>query len=141
MGTFSELSMTENPIGEAFISEASISKASDAAVGDVSPHSAPTDVTADDICTSKAPTIDAPTETPAHNVASSDVAIYEPSAHQVTSASSESTAPSKKTRRGRNDPEPDWSARMREKVKKSKNRIGQACDRCKVCPPTLLVPQ
>lgn len=39
----------------------------------------------------------------------------------------------KKHRRGRNDPEPDWSAQMREKVSKSSNRVGHACDRCKVC--------
>jgi hypothetical protein len=54
---------------------------------------------------------------------------------------SENTTPKKKkTRRGRNDPEPDWSAQMRDKVKKSNSRIGQACDRCKVYQPAVLIP-
>lgn len=39
----------------------------------------------------------------------------------------------KKTRRSRYDPEPDWSAMVRSKVTKSQHRVGQACDRCKVC--------
>jgi len=43
----------------------------------------------------------------------------------------------KKHRRSRYDPEPDWSAQMREKVSKSQRRVGQACDRCKVCSGTL----
>ncbi|KAJ5581891.1 hypothetical protein N7535_000511, partial [Penicillium sp. DV-2018c] len=43
------------------------------------------------------------------------------------------TAPKpKKTRRSRHAPEPDWSAMIREKMRNSKNRVGQACDRCKI---------
>ncbi|CAG8055378.1 unnamed protein product [Penicillium salamii] len=38
----------------------------------------------------------------------------------------------KKHRRSRHDPEPDWSALMREKISKSSSRVGQACDRCKL---------
>lgn len=38
----------------------------------------------------------------------------------------------KKHRRSRYDPEPDWSAQMREKISQSQRRVGQACDRCKV---------
>jgi hypothetical protein len=45
----------------------------------------------------------------------------------------------KKHRRSRHDPEPDWSAQMREKISKSHRRMGHACDRCKVCSRTFLV--
>ncbi|KAJ5130987.1 uncharacterized protein N7515_007026 [Penicillium bovifimosum] len=38
----------------------------------------------------------------------------------------------KKTRRSRHAPEPDWSAMVREKIRKPQNRVGQACDRCKL---------
>lgn len=43
-----------------------------------------------------------------------------------------------KQRRGRHDPEPDWSANMRNKQSTSgKNRSRHACDRCRVSPPSL----
>lgn len=54
---------------------------------------------------------------------------------RVTDAPSENVPKSKKTRRSRYDPEPDWSAMVRAKVTKSQHRVGQACDRCKVWLP------
>ncbi|KAG0159132.1 Regulatory protein [Penicillium digitatum] len=60
----------------------------------------------------------------------SDSAI--PDDEPVSDAPSENVPKAKKTRRSRYDPEPDWSAMVRAKVTKSHNRVGQACDRCKV---------
>lgn len=57
-----------------------------------------------------------------------------PNDNLVNDAPSENVPKIKKTRRSRYDPEPDWSAMVRAKVTKSQHRIGQACDRCKVCP-------
>lgn len=51
----------------------------------------------------------------------------------VNDAPSEDVPKTKKARRSRYDPEPDWSAMVRAKVTKSQHRVGQACDRCKVC--------
>jgi hypothetical protein len=51
----------------------------------------------------------------------------------VNDAPSENAPKPKKTRRSRYDPEPDWSAMVRAKVTKPQHRVGQACDRCKVC--------
>lgn len=53
----------------------------------------------------------------------------------VNDTPSEHVPKAKKTRRSRYDPEPDWSAMVRAKVTKSHSRVGQACDRCKVCLP------
>jgi hypothetical protein len=53
------------------------------------------------------------------------------SSEQLSENISDSSKP-KKHRRSRYDPEPDWSAVMREKITKSQRRVGQACDRCKV---------
>ncbi|KAJ6074558.1 uncharacterized protein N7446_002335 [Penicillium canescens] len=94
----------ELPITENSTSEASFSEASpsDATVEDISIHDVPTNVPTINVFTSNSPTSDR-----------------------------EHNSKKKKTRRGRNDPEPDWSAQMRDKVKKSNSRIGQACDRCK----------
>ncbi|OQD66933.1 hypothetical protein PENPOL_c004G09130 [Penicillium polonicum] len=50
----------------------------------------------------------------------------------VNDAPSENVPKTKKTRRSRYDPEPDWSAMVRSKVTKSQHRVGQACDRCKL---------
>lgn len=56
-----------------------------------------------------------------------------PDDEPVNDAPSEKVPKPKKTRRSRYDPEPDWSAMVRAKVTKSQHRVGQACDRCKVC--------
>ena len=49
----------------------------------------------------------------------------------------QSEPPRKKTRRGRYEVEPDYSAMQREKARtqngKEDKRISSACDRCKVC--------
>ncbi|KAJ5694532.1 hypothetical protein N7536_004944 [Penicillium majusculum] len=50
----------------------------------------------------------------------------------VNDAPSEDVPKTKKARRSRYDPEPDWSAMVRAKVTKSQHRVGQACDRCKL---------
>ncbi|KAJ5960099.1 uncharacterized protein N7479_007249 [Penicillium vulpinum] len=50
----------------------------------------------------------------------------------VNEALSQIVPKAKKTRRSRYDPEPDWSVIVRDQVTKSQNRVGQACDRCKV---------
>ncbi|KAJ5338093.1 hypothetical protein N7452_004821 [Penicillium brevicompactum] len=55
----------------------------------------------------------------------------EPSNKRPNNDTAENPKP-KKHRRGRHEPEPDWSAQMREKVSKSSNRVGHACDRCKL---------
>ncbi|KAJ6187428.1 hypothetical protein N7519_002336 [Penicillium mononematosum] len=55
-----------------------------------------------------------------------------PDDDHVNGASSENVPKSKKTRRSRYDPEPDWSAMVRAKVTKTQHRVGQACDRCKL---------
>lgn len=56
-----------------------------------------------------------------------------PDDDHVNDAPGENPPKSKKTRRSRYDPEPDWSAMVRAKVTKTQHRVGQACDRCKVC--------
>ena len=58
-----------------------------------------------------------------------------PDDDHVTDTPGENVPKPKKTRRSRYDPEPDWSAMVRAKVTKSQHRVGQACDRCKVCLP------
>ncbi|OGE57814.1 hypothetical protein PENARI_c001G07968 [Penicillium arizonense] len=135
MDTFNELPITENPTSEASFSEAS---PSDGTVGDISIHDVPTDVPTNDVSTVDASTGEIPTndvftsDSPTSDVPSSDTTMNESFANETAITPSENTAPKKKkTRRGRNDPEPDWSAQMRDKVKKSNSRIGQACDRCK----------
>lgn len=50
----------------------------------------------------------------------------------VITAPTETPPKVKKTRRSRYDPEPDWSAMVRDRVKNATTRVGQACDRCKV---------
>ncbi|KAJ5997041.1 hypothetical protein N7499_006642 [Penicillium canescens] len=120
MDTFNELPITENSTSEASFSEAS---PSDATVEDISIHDVPTNVPTINVFTSNSPTSDVP---------SSDTPMNESFANETAITPSENITPKKKkTRRGRNDPEPDWSAQMRDKVKKSNSRIGQACDRCK----------
>ncbi|KAJ5774304.1 hypothetical protein N7457_009200 [Penicillium paradoxum] len=49
----------------------------------------------------------------------------------VTTAPPEPAPKSKKIRRSRHAPEPDWSAMVRRRVKSNQRRVGQACDRCK----------
>lgn len=44
-----------------------------------------------------------------------------------------------KSRRRKGEPEPDYSAMSRQKIKKNK-RTGQACDRCKVCQVAYMSP-
>ncbi|KAJ5236381.1 hypothetical protein N7489_006472 [Penicillium chrysogenum] len=55
-----------------------------------------------------------------------------PDDDRVNDAPGENPPKSKKTRRSRYDPEPDWSAMVRAKVTKTQHRVGQACDRCKL---------
>ncbi|CAI7581763.1 unnamed protein product [Penicillium glandicola] len=55
-----------------------------------------------------------------------------PDDERVHNAPSEHAPKTKKTRRSRYDPEPDWSAMVRAKVTKTHHRVGQACDRCKL---------
>ncbi|OQD87106.1 hypothetical protein PENANT_c006G08973 [Penicillium antarcticum] len=149
MDNFNELPVTEKPTGESFCNEASISEAcpSGATVEESSTHGVPTNVLINDVCTNDLPTSDnslgdaCTSKMPTKDVSTSgiptsdsptnDMTVIEPVANETSGAPGEIITPEKK-RRGRHDPEPDWSAQMRDKVKKSHSRIGQACDRCKV---------
>lgn len=65
---------------------------------------------------------------------------YKASTKRATGEEATDERPVKKIkhRRGRNDPEPDWSASMRDKqIASGKNRSRHACDRCRVSPPSL----
>ncbi|KAJ5748538.1 uncharacterized protein N7511_010234 [Penicillium nucicola] len=138
MDTINELHTLETNTGEASCGEASINgpSPSDVTTEESSSLAVSTDPSINDICTSATSLGDAFTSTEdTKNITTGDTPINDtemnkPVANETADIPSENTTPKKK-RRGRYEPEPDWSAQMREKVNKSNRRIGQACDRCK----------